>query len=46
MDDWKKWAIVAGGLAAVVSDFWSGAEPIYLATIGGAVAVVVALMQN
>lgn len=44
MGEWKKWAIVVGGLAAIVSDFWSGVP--YLATIGGAVAVVVALMQN
>lgn len=44
MDDWKKWAIVAGGLVAIVSDFWTGVP--FLATIGGAVVVVVVLMQN
>lgn len=44
MNDWKKWAVVAGGLVAIVSDFWSGVP--YLATIGGAVAVVAALVQN
>ena len=44
MDDWKKWAIVAGGAVAIISDFWSVVP--YLATIGGAVVVVVALMNN
>lgn len=44
MDDWKKWTIVAGGLVAIVSDFWTGVP--FLATIGGAVVVVVVLMQN
>ena len=44
MDDWKKWAIVAGGVVAIVSDFWNGVP--YLATIGGAVAAVVALLPS
>jgi hypothetical protein len=41
MEDWKKWAIVAGGVVAIVNhwvpDYW-------LDVIGGAVAAVVALM--
>lgn len=44
MEDWKKWGIVAGGIVAIVSDFYSGIP--YLATIGGAVAAVIALTQN
>ena len=43
MADWKKWAIVAGGVVAVVGQFW-GAE-YYLPLVGGAVAAVVALLK-
>ncbi len=44
VDNWKKWAIVAGGVVAVVSDFWAGFP--YMATVGGAVAAVVALLPE
>ena len=44
VDDWKKWAIVAGGVAAVASNWYAGIP--YLAVIGGAVAVVVALLPE
>ena len=43
MDDWKKWAIVAGGAVAVVGHWVPG---YWLDVIGGAVVVVVALMPN
>ena len=44
VDDWKKWAIVAGGGAAAASQWYDGIP--YLAVIGGAVAVVVALLPE
>lgn len=44
VDDWKKWAMVAGGAVAIVSNFYSGIP--YLASIGGAVVVVVALLPE
>jgi len=40
----KKWLIVAGGVVAVVGQFWG--TQYYLPLIGGAVAAVVALMPN
>lgn len=43
-DDWKKWAVVAGGVVAAVGQFW-GME-YCLPLIGGAVAAVVALMPE
>lgn len=46
VDDWKKWAIVVGGLAAAVSQFWSPGMDYYLPLIGGAVAAVVALLPE
>lgn len=48
VDDWKKWAIVAGGVVAAVGQFWGGpAGPnYYFPLIGGAVAAVVALLPE
>tara|TARA_Y100000310_G_scaffold130751_2_gene129877 strand:+ start:8933 stop:9082 length:150 start_codon:yes stop_codon:yes gene_type:complete len=49
MDDWKKWAIVAGGVVAAVGQFYGGpgmSPDLYLPLIGGAVAAVVALIPN
>jgi len=43
-NDWKKWAVVLGGVAAAVGQFW-GAN-YYLPLIGGAVAAVVALLPE
>ena len=43
MTDWKKWAIVAGGVVAVVGQFWG--YDYYLPLVGGAVAAVVALLK-
>ena len=49
MDDWRKWVIVAGGLVAVVGQFWGGpgmTPNLYLPLVGGAVAAVVALIPE
>ena len=44
--DTKKWLIVAGGVAAAVSQFWSPGMDYYLPLIGGAVAAIVALLPE
>ena len=46
VDNWKKWAIVAGGVVAVIGQFWSMGMDYYLPLIGGAVAAVVALLPE
>jgi|TARA_Y100000034_G_C6711723_1_gene314434 hypothetical protein len=43
MNDWKKWVMVAGGVAAVAGHWLPG---YWLDVIGGAVVVVVALMPE
>ena len=43
MEEWKKWAIVLGGVVAVVGQWVTG---YYLALIGGAVAAVIGLMAD
>ena len=44
MDDWKKWAVIVGGLVAVVGQFW-GME-YYLPLIGGVLALIGGLVPN
>tara|TARA_Y100000310_G_scaffold161721_1_gene161630 strand:+ start:13553 stop:13687 length:135 start_codon:yes stop_codon:yes gene_type:complete len=44
MNDWKKWVIVVGGVAAAVGQFW-GAN-YYLPLVGGAAAAVAALVPE
>jgi hypothetical protein len=42
-DDWKKWAIVAGGVVAIAGQWY---PQYWLPVIGGAVAAVVALLPE
>jgi len=44
MNDWKKWAVIVGGLVAVVGQFW-GME-YYLPLIGGVLALIGGLVPN
>lgn len=49
MNDWKKWVVVAGGVVAVVGQFYGGpgmSPNLYLPLIGGAVAAVVTLVPK
>lgn len=43
MESWHKWSIVIGGVIAVIGQF-IGAD-LYLPLIGGAIAVIVGLLQ-
>ena len=44
MKDWQKWAVIVGGLVAVVGQFW-GME-YYLPLIGGVLALLGGLVPN
>ncbi len=43
MGDWKKWVIIAGGVVAVIGQFW-GFE-YYLPLIGGAAAAIIRFIE-
>lgn len=44
MKDWQKWAIIGGGIVAIVGQFWGSMY--YLPLIGGVLALIGGLLPN
>ena len=44
MDDWKKWAVLGGGVLAIVGQFWG--MQYYLSAVGGVLVLVGTLVPN
>ena len=49
MKDWQKWAVIVGGIVAIVGQFWGGPgmeQNFYLPVIGGVLVLIGALVPQ